>query len=118
MARGQAYLWVAGSDKSALFTPDQDSYTVEYVPIASSRRTLAGTLKSDWAAIKHRWSFSMSGMIALDLLQYKSASEEKDVLLWQAPDSASMTFVVRVMESRWRQVSPGRYSAEMVLEEV
>jgi hypothetical protein len=112
-----AYLWIEGSDKSVLGTPDMDSYVVEYLPIASSRRTIAGTLKTDWSALKHRWSFTMSGMVSLDLIQYKSVSEEFNNVLWQAPDSAAATFRVRIMESRWRQQSPGRYAAEMVLEE-
>jgi hypothetical protein len=118
------YLWPTTGAKTTLTDPDGDSYTTEILPIATSKRTVGGTLRSDFAAVKYRWSLKWTSVAgapegATWMASYGSALIHQGHCYWQGKDvDDDATYTVRVMEARWYQSSPGRYSVEMVLEQV
>jgi hypothetical protein len=99
-----------------LANPAAEDYRRELVPIASDRRAADGTLRTDYAAMKHRWTVTAPALDSTERDSLETALAALAHLSWTPPEGGSYT--VRVVEASWGAIAPATYACTFVVEEV
>ena len=110
-------LYAAGGGQVTVRNPDTDGFKQVVATTGGNWRTLDGTLRQHYTAVKYRWTLKWTGLTSAEYAALLAEIERVVPLTFKPPDTATIYTVLRIGEVE--KSSDGfSYSLSGVLEEV